>query len=528
MTAPLIAADNAPRERVPDAQPATALPALTGRAGILAMQRLAGNRAVCAAMCTTAQRQPIPVADTAHSFQAAVAAHLWDAAVDCLHREPEPMVRGQLAALGLRSPADLVHLTRSIPLGDPMRRLADGIVRETPAAQPLAVAMLEGDLRSALGSHEWHFAAVILRGFSHADVQRLLPTLNFAAIDGLNGVVRGADARWFASLAADVGAAFTTALHAAIETQLGLRHYPDALRLADRLRDDELVAVLTRAQAEGHGPGLGAACAAVFPDDAHRVRRMIRYTSHPADFDAAAGPAHSITTTGGTPQPGVNGGPERTPVPGGEAWTTTNEHMSLWGQGPVTDAFGLHYRDTPGAGLAPTTGWLQFVAASMEALDGDGRHIRWSEEVVGAAGTPSTIRMSRPDAPVWALDTASDIAPFYESPTSGGATAASTTGPDVTEIYDRPDDLTEVARSMFGSRVRRVVYRNVFEEYLVRGHDVLFFASMEVTRTLNDPTGSPERTTRQIARDPTVRAIRRDQHDALMRRFRSYAVYPVR
>ena len=466
-----------------------------------------------------------------------VAGRQWADALAVLGDMDDPTRLAEIALLG---PDALAHLAHGAPAGT-LRSELDAALRARPEAVRALVALIEATAREEMGREEiarrdWLGAAREIRGLGAADLNSVLGTYTLDQLSNLRSVTTGPEHRWFNYVAGPLAAAYTARLNRDFDGAVAHHDPLTALRLADLFDEAGMRAALQRATTAGFAGDMAAASSRVYPEE-HRVRRTLRYLAHPADFGTAANPPQSLGGTGGTPS-------TRTPVPGGEVWVTTNDNL-VTDTGTYTDGFTVRFRDSVGSGLAPTTGWVQFIAATMESLNAQGERLEFSTGRRGVLGQRGFL-YSRPpsdsdayasyDALTWDLDALNAPRPFYEGPN-----ATSTMGPTMVEMSDRPGDGFRVAAQLFSRSglagynpsadpVTSVRERTYFEEYLVRGQDVLFAVSVVCEDVWNaHPTDALQsiRRTTEIGRGPAA-ALRRPQWDALRSRARDYAVYPTR
>jgi hypothetical protein len=376
-----------------------------------------------------------------------------------------------------------------------------------------------------------------VRGLGMNDLNAVLATYSLDQLTNLRAVTTGGESRWFSYAGGPVAAAYRARLNRDFDDAVAHHNALSALGLADLFDDTGMRGALQRAATAGFASEMATLSPRVYPDE-HRVRRTLRYLLHPADFGVAANPAQSYAGTGGSPS-------THTAVPGGEVYVTTHDTLRPDAEDTHSDAFTVHFRDSVGSGLAPATGWIQFIAATMESLNASGERLEhhsgprnvWHQRGFPYSRPPSdSDAYAGYDALQWDLDTLNAPRPFYEGPE-----ATSTMSPTSVEMSDRPGDSYHIAAGMFSrsgfagyntfaDSVARVRERTYFEEYLVRGQDVLF-AFRIVCEDVWDyrPTDELQshRTTHEIGRGE-VNSMRRPQWNALQSRARGYAVYPTR
>jgi hypothetical protein len=533
-------------------------------ADVVRLQRMAGNRAVSRLLerrrADTPMserrllRQPhsvmgIPIGGAASldSLMHAAILGRWPEALTALSRLDA--ATRQTAINNSLDDERLAHLVHAA-VGT-LRSELETALRARPGGTAALVEVIETTAREDFG-HDWLGAARELRGLGADDLSRVLGNYNLAQLSGLRGVTTGQQRRWFSYLAAPVGAAYLARLTREFDDAVGRRDAAAALRLADLFDDAAMRSALQRADTAGLTGQMATLSPRLYPEE-HRVRRTLRYLLHPADFGAAARPAQTQGATGAGTLSTPPQGSAYTPVPGGQVSVTTNDTINT-GTGPFTDAFTVHYQDTAGSGQAPSTGWIQFIALELESLDSGGDHLDWYIGTAGAAGQPTQIDFSqgsapadlgmglghwqpdsaptRPDERRWQIDSLSDPRPFAEGSQSTSNISALTT-----DFSDRPTDDWQFAAALFSvPRIdtpalpaATVVERTWFEDYLVRGHDVLFVVSILCEDVwTRRPTGPQQsvRTTREVGRR-SAHGLRRAQWNALRGRMPSYAVYEI-
>jgi len=200
---------------------------------------------------------------------------------------------------------------------------------------------------------------------------------------------------------------------------------------------------------------------------------------------------------------------------------------------PTPDWFGVTYQDAAGGTQAPNTGWVQFIAIEIESFDKDGDSLGFESGAVPAAVPGFPITLSEPDAHKWYVDTLGATAPFYESPTAGGGAGsggAHTTTPNMTAMYDRPQSDPNRVNAIFARpKVVRVVERERFHDYLVRGMKVLYrselYVRFEWTAAPGLGAGDPPRLNIPVSSGSTDRMLP-DQWADLVSRYPAYSYFP--
>jgi putative hemolysin len=284
---------------------------------------------------------------------------------------------------------------------------------------------------------------------------------------------------------------------------------------------------------------LATAAAALYADPNHGTRRNIESARN---------------TRPGTSIPGVALSPSvsSAPVAGGTVDVHTNVSVPVGGT-TLSGLFSMEYQGSQ----AESTGWIQFIAIEIETFDQSLTHSLGFESTAGLR-TPingETLQASPPSARLWFLDTAGGSvaladgtrdpapantgAPFYESPGAGTAPGfIHDTSPNVTRTYDLPSSDSGTVQDIFSNRpnVWKVVERERFHDYLVRGRQVLFRSVLytefvwqrqavgvnPAATGVNPPHQNvPERT----GTGPANRILR-GQYDQLVRRYPQFAYIP--
>ena len=222
---------------------------------------------------------------------------------------------------------------------------------------------------------------------------------------------RAAEVRWQRALQAGGGAAGGEA-RAGVRGRgqqqgLGLRRL-----LLNAYSDKDLLARANWLLAIGTPAGVAAVQAQarlLFPDDNHRVRRILAYVLVQGKTGAAARPANaSAWAVGAAAGPAVA-------VPDGAV--SVYEHVASGGGG--TSSFAFDYRGAH----AEETGWLQFVGEEIERFDAStgGTSLGYfvpSSPLHGTGQPNEPIDWNTGSDRHWYLDALSDQMPFYESPVS--------------------------------------------------------------------------------------------------------------
>ena len=433
----------------------------------------------------------LPALDLEAAYAGAVAAHQWQTAAIHLNGFNDADIATHVAAL---SPADRTAMRTATPAWDHRVR----------------AALLSSDLTGAIAGGQWHDAALALAGFNDDDLVARFTAMTHAqrvSLYAAGVVLGGPSPARFTQLVPRVDRA------SAIEGAAAAGQWETAARHLDGHSDPDLLPAV-QALPAAQLPSFRAGAAAAFSDDNHRVRRTIA-------FVIAAPPAHAPGGDLGGP-PVVPGTQTSTPVPGGTATVSTNSNPT--GAGP-NDWFSMNYQ---GANAAQT-GWLQFIAIELEMFDASGASLGF--DVGRDLPAPGyRILTSRPGAHRWYLDSIGASAPFYDSPRADGAAGVHQNGPSQTEMHDRPgSDPTVVADLFTRPNVARVVERERFHDYLVRGMEVLFRSELYVqfvwTSAPGPGAGDPPRTHVPVSQGPAS-SITTGQHQELIRRHPSYGYLP--
>jgi hypothetical protein len=327
-----------------------------------------------------------------------------------------------------------------------------------------------------------------------------------------------------------------------------------ACLLLNAYNDKDLLARANWLLAIGTPAGVAAAQAqarVLFPDDNHRVRRILAYVLVQGKTGAAARPANaSAWAVGAAAGPAVA-------VPDGAV--SVYEHVASGGGG--TSNFAFDYRGAH----AEETGWLQFVGEEIERFDAatGGTSLGYfvpSSPLHGTGQPNEPIEWNTGSDRHWYLDALSDQMPFYESPVSAtppagfmgaGTRGASTVTPSPaanpaagqTMMVDGPGSPVNDVHKAFDpvhsggfmgfretvTQVKRVEHRVRFHEYLVRANQVLYENTMLVTFTYtSDPGagGTAPAPTNKSGTGTTASAIRDEHFRALLRRFPAWGFYP--
>jgi hypothetical protein len=155
-------------------------------------------------------------------------------------------------------------------------------------------------------------------------------------------------------------------------------------------------------------------------------------------------------------------------VPGGDVSVHTGANMTVGGT-PMPDTFSVGYK----GGLAPESGWIQFIWSEVVATQADGSELYVAASGLGTSNGTMDLTTD-PSAPKYKVDTATTTSPFYES---GGVSIRTATG---TTIYDRPAAFSSVINSQFDAGATKVVERDHFDQFLIRDYKTIYHTSVVV------------------------------------------------
>jgi hypothetical protein len=433
-------------------------------------------------------------------FKAAVTASDWTAAASAVN--------------GFNDPDMLAHL-RSIPFPQVSQVYTAALRTITgPTRDRFVTLVPQVDLGAAttgaLVADAWLEASRHLNGFNEPDLNARITAMSqtdrlamLPEVEYWNLRVRWAVLRAVAT-AEIANSDFTNAI-------LHLNDLPEPYLLA--LLTPLPIATLTL---------MGNIAMAMYISDSNNpVRRAIAFVL------TAQGPRPGNVIAGAVP--GLTW--PATAVDGGTAAVSTTTTIP----GTATpDWFAVTYQDAAGGAQAPNTGWVQFIAIEIESFDEDGDSLGFETSPnlpAAVAGFPIT--PSEPGSYKWYVDTLGANAPFYEAPTAGGGPGsggAHQTTPNMTAMYDRPSSDPNVVNAMFARRkVKKVVERERFHDYLVRGMDVLYrselYVRFEWTAAPGVGAADPPRLNVPVYSGKVDRMLP-DQYANLISRYPAHSYFP--
>ena len=394
------------------------------------------------------------------------------------------------------------------------------------AAARIRTPILERQWGEATRAHNWFWAAVLLNGFSDADITRLLTALDPEDLMHLDQEAPLVLFPRLVALAAPVKVADEPRRVADLERRclwaIAHSEWREALLMLNAFNEvdlERLTKTLTLPQV------VALQAMSMITPIGEPLRETLTFRAQ----GSLAG-AHPAKASGVAP--GGEGAP--TAVEGGQVVTSANATA-----GEEGEWFGETYTGPD----AQNMGWLQFLAREVEKFDAGGKSLGFDTSVVTeAAGQDEKRHWGTPGSPFWTVDTIGDALPFYDSPTTKahgatpiGASGASDVAPEHQAMFDRPGAHNEVASKEFGHHppatdAAKVVIRYHFVDYLVHGRRVVYKNSVDVVWTYEsaavaEGAAEPPRTNTPGA-GGTTNKLTAEHYAALLRRFPTMTFFP--
>jgi hypothetical protein len=478
------------------------------------------NRPVASTMRTVAQTRGAAMTG---GFNGAVTGGDWDGAVMFLNALQDAELNALLASPP-RTPPQLFDIDRRAVYWGIER--IHSVLSVQPVAGVIATEGLDRDLRAQIAGREWGRVTSTLEHYNDDTERRArLQWFHLDEVTALAESIRGGpvgvpsstiyplvEARRIEKLGQDYAAAISSS------------NWIVVVWLLNSYNDTDLPGKATDIQTAKGAAGIASAAGiaqALYPDDNHRVRRILAYVPLQGQTGAAA-PGTSTTMTQGAATPG-------TAVGSGQVVAYQNAAM-----GAQTGFFGQEYQ---GADAAQVN-WIQFIAREGEKFDAAGRSLGFRDDKWTPTGQTQERQYSSPSDQRWFVDTVGGAAPFYDSPTTVavGSTPAGAAGvhqntATTTGMYDAPGLHTDVASSAFNEwqlpweeDIDHVVMRAKFVQYLVKGNQVLAETSMTVSWTMASASSTPAPVNTAGPTTPTNR-MRNVHFRALLTRFPQWNFY---
>jgi hypothetical protein len=480
-----------------------------------------------------AERGSLPLAPLARSvatprspemvaaFTRAVSTSDWDGAAVALNAMPDADLNGQLA-VPPRTPPQLFDIDRRAVYWGIGR--VHGVLSHDPQRGLIATEGLDRDLRRQIAAADWAGVTSTLERYNDDNERRSrLQWFHLAEVTALADFMRGGavgvarspvyplvEARRVEKLGQEYTAAVAN----------GFWIY--AVMLLNAYNDADLLPKATEIQTVKGAAGITNASNAarlVFPDDNHRVRRILAFV--PLQTQTAPAPASGSATLGAAAGPGVA-------VAGG----TVTAYQGVVIPGATGTFFGFDYQG-PGA---TNVAWIQFIAREGEKFDAAGNSLGFVDDTWTPTGQTWERQYSSPSNQRWYVDTVGGNAPFYDAPSTvavgtipAGSRGRHVTSATGTGMFDQPGLHTSTARKAFDTwfwedDVDHVVMRAKFYDYLVRGDEVLYENTMTVSWALSSASATPSPT--NVAGTGSTTSRMRDVHfRALLDRFPAWGFY---
>ena len=479
------------------------------------------NRPVASTMRSVAQARSGAMAG---GFGGAVTAGDWDGAVMFLNALPDADVNAQLASPP-RTPPQLFDIDRRAQYWGIDR--IHSVLSVQPVAGVIATEGLDRDLRAQIAGKEWGRVTSTLEHYNDDTERRArLQWFHLEEVTALADSIRGGpvgvpsstiyplvEARRIEKLGQDYAAAISSS------------NWIVVVWLLNAYNDTDLPGKATDIQTAKGAAGITAAATiaqALYPDDNHRVRRILAYV--PMQGQTAPAPAGSVMTPGAAAGPGVAAGGA-----GGQVLQYTNAT-----DGSTPNWFGVEYQGADAGQVA----WIQFIARECEKFDAAGESLGFRDDEWTPSGQTQARKYSTPSDQKWFVDTLGGAQPFYDAPTTAavGSTPAGARGANMNTagrsgMYDQPGLHTGTANLAFDEwqlpweeDIDHVVMRAKFHQYAVRGNEVIAESSMTVAWSLASKGATPAPVNTAGPTGATSR-MQNVHFRALVARFPSYNFY---